>query len=247
MSTAPPVPAQNSGSGSGSEFVEKIKTIIGGGIINTVQELHRLFPDSVLFGSLILYMITLATPFQVLAVFMAFVLAIHWLISFLIEKIHGKINTASSGPSAYIQSCTPGFRVARKEIDRILRHSNYPSLSIMSLMSFATYMIGIMAQFADTLDTLGPEWKGRMIFALIFCILIPVAVILIRVFANGCESMSEVALASLFGIITGTGLFFLMKALFGIEGINLLGLPYLVDKTEQGSDVYVCAPVNPSA
>jgi hypothetical protein len=45
----------------------------------------------------------------------------------------------------------------------------------------------------------------------------------------------------------GVGLFFLLKAQFGVEGINLLGLPYLVNKTEEGSDIYVCAPVAPQA
>ena len=225
-----------------STFVDTVKTI-GGGIVSTVQELQRLFPDSVLFGSLVLYMITLSAPYGILSIFMILVLVAHWIISTMIEKIYGTISTGSSGKSDYIESCTPGFRVARKEIDRILRQRKYPSLSIMSLMAFATYMISIMSQFMDTLDTLGPEWKGRIVFGLLFSVLIPISVILIRVFGNGCESLSEVVMATIFGVLTGTGLFFLLKAQYGMEGINLLGLPYLVDKTAQGSDIYVCAPV----
>lgn len=242
---ASPVPQMQQQSGQ-SALVNSIKTVLAGGM-STIQELQRLFPDSVLFGSLILYMITLSAPYGILSIFMVLTITAHWVISFFIEKIYGKISTGSSGNSAYIESCTPGFRVARKEIDRILRNRAYPSLSIMSLVSLATYMISSMAQFSDTLDSLGPEWTGRLIFGLIFCILIPVAVILIRVFGKGCESMSEVALATLFGSIVGVGLFFLLKAQFGVEGINLLGLPYLVNKTEQGSDIYVCAPVAPQA
>jgi hypothetical protein len=225
-----------------SEIVEKIKTYIGGGILNTVLELQRLFPDSVLFGSMIMYIITMSTPYRVLAIFMLFVMLFHWIISTFIAKTYGKLSTSSSGPSAYIERCTTGFRTARKEIDRILRPQAYPSLSIMSMISFATYMISTMIQFAETLETMGPEWKGRIIFASIFCVLIPASVILIRIYGIGCESVSEVLVASGFGLVTGIGLFFLMKALFGLDGINILGLPYLVDKTEQGSDVYVCAP-----
>ena len=243
---SPAQPLQQQQQSGQSTLVNAIKSMVGGGI-NTIQELQRLFPDSVLFGSLILYMITLSAPYGILSIFMILVIGAHWVISFFIEKIYGRIGPSSSGNSAYIESCTPGFRVVRKEIDRILRNRAYPSLSIMSLISLATYMISTMAQFSDTLDSLGPEWTGRLIFGLIFCILIPVAVILIRVFGKGCESMSEVALATLFGAFVGVGLFFLLRAQFGVEGINLLGLPYLVDKTEQGSDIYVCAPVAPQA
>jgi hypothetical protein len=30
--------------------------------------------------------------------------------------------------------------------------------------------------------------------------------------------------------------------LFGMESINFLGLPYIVNKNEVGSPIYVCAP-----
>ena len=51
--------------------------------------------------------------------------------------------------------------------------------------------------------------------------------------------------ASVLGLIVGMFFFKVNLSLFGIESINFLGLPYIVNKNEVGAPIYVCAPTKP--
>ena len=42
-------------------------------------------------------------------------------------------------------------------------------------------------------------------------------------------------------VIVGVIFFYINKAIFGVEAMNFLGLPYLVSKESEGSPIYVCA------
>lgn len=207
---------------------------------STTIEIQRLFPDSVLFGSLILFITTMNSVFGFFAVFLLEVFASHKLLSIIISKFIGPIvSGSSSGPDG--SKCFPGFRGSRKEIDRIQRFNEYPSISLTTLSAMATYIMSSMIQFNDTLKTMGKEWNTRFAFSMIF-----IGIILLTVFISRwysvCESVSEMMVALFVGLFLGLVFFFLNKSLFGLESINFLGLPYVVDKSEQGSDIYVCAP-----
>lgn len=207
--------------------------------VYSVAEIQRLFPDSVLFGSLFLYILTMNKSFGVFSLFVFETTLLHKFVSYIYEKTYGPTNSDSSRST----SCYPGFRAPRKEAERILRSNAYPSLSIFSLWSVATYLLASTLAFSDTLSTMGKDWEGRVGFSISFVALIPVAVMLMRYFI-GCESIGEIFFATFFGILIGILLFSANKAIFGQEGINFLGLPYVVDKSQKGSDIYVCAPTS---
>jgi hypothetical protein len=207
--------------------------------VYTVGEIQRLFPDSLLFGSLFLYILTMNKSFGVFSLFIFETSLVHKFVSYLYEKTYGPRNSDSSRSSA----CYPGFRAPRKEVDRVLRTNPFPSLSIFSLWSVATYLLASTLAFSDTLSTMGKDWDGRIAFSISFVALIPLAIMLARYFI-GCESIGELFFATFFGILIGIVLFSANKAFFGLEGINFLGLPYVVDKSQKGSDIYVCAPTS---
>ena len=107
------------------------------------------------------------------------------------------------------------------------------------MTSAAAYLLGVALSFKETVDTMGADWRGRFPFAVAFIAIIPIVTVLMR-FMLGCESTGELIFAAIAGIIIGLILFVINKTLFGMEGINLLGLPYIVEKDKKGSDIYVC-------
>lgn len=219
---------------------EKIRDSILLPYFSTTIELQRLFPDSVLFGSLVLFITTMNSVFGFFAIFLLEVFASHKLLSTIISKFVGPVvSGSSSGSDGGI--CFPGFRGSRKEVDRALRFNEYPSISLTTLSAMASYIMSSMIQFNDTLQTMGKEWNTRFAFSMIFIGIILLTVVMSRWYA-GCESVSEIMIALAFGLFIGLLFFFLNKSLFGLESINFLGLPYVVDKSEKGSDIYVCAP-----
>lgn len=206
---------------------------------NTIIEIQRLFPDSILFGSMILYIITMNSVFGYFAIFLLEVFTSHKLLASFITKVTGQLRSESSSGS--MSACYPGFRGARKDVERIVRTNEYPSISVTSLSAVSTYILSSMIKFSDTLKAMGSDWNTRTIFSLVFITIICLSTFFYRWFMM-CEGVKEIAFAVIFGIVLGVGFFFANIALFGDESVNFLGLPYLVNKSEKGSDIYTCVP-----
>jgi hypothetical protein len=218
---------------------EKMRDTLLVPYFNTIIEIQRLFPDSILFGSIILYITTMNSVFGYFAVFLLEVFASHKLLSSLITKVTGPLRSESSSGST--TACYPGFRGARKEVERISRFNEYPSISVTALSAVAMYILSSMIKFSDTLTAMGDEWGTRFGFSVAFIVIICLSTFFYRWFMM-CEGFGEIAVGVIFGIALGISFFFANTALFGNESVNFLGLPYLVNKSEQGSDMYICVP-----
>lgn len=219
---------------------DKIQNNVITPAFQVITEIQRLFPDSVMFGSFILYVLTLNKPFGVFSLFLFETTLAHKLLSGIYEKTFGP---TPSGSSANLDSCYPGFRAVRKETDRILRPNTYPSLSIFSMFAVASYLLSSMTSFQETLSAMGTDWNSRYIFSTLFVIAIPIFTIIIRYFI-GCETFGEISFAAFAGLLIGLVLYIVNLQIFDKEAVNFLGLPYLVDKSKQGSDIYVCTPTS---
>jgi hypothetical protein len=208
-------------------------------------ELGKLFPDSILFGSILLYCLTQNLSFGVLAIFFLETSLLHQIMGFVYEKSMGPAQQkyTSKTSDAEILNCRSGFRTPRKEWERNFMNDTYPSVSVFFWGSFVAYMVGSNAAFATILNTMGADWRPRIIFSSIAIVLTSIVFLLARHTAwGGCDSTSELILALVSGLVAGTILYFLNYQLFGLEGLNYNGLPILVDKVEEGSKIYVCAP-----
>lgn len=206
-------------------------------VLRAILEIHSLIPDSVLFGSLLMYFLTHHLAFGVFAIFLMETVASHQLISWIFSQATGSAN--SSGP---IQ-CRAGFKTPQYQYQRIFAHEAYPSYSIFSVTAIATYLGLSTSAFSETLEEMGREWSTRKTVAYSFIGLFLAAFFLAR--AALCESATELIVAMLLAIIVAAVFFFVNKALFGIEAVNFLGLPYLVRRDEDGSPIYVCSPSGP--
>jgi hypothetical protein len=211
-------------------------------MIDSTEEMGRLFPDSVLFGSLLLYVITQNPSFGVLSVFFLETTLAHKLVAFVYEKAYGKETPISeSKKDADILKCIPGFRGARLEFERPFMSDKRPSLSVFFWSAFVAYMGGANYSFAQVLSKMGQDWQPRTIFAATGIFLLTVLFVIGRIFGCG-DSTNDVLLALATGLGFGILFYYINISLFGLDGVNFNGLPILVNKTDQGSSIYVCAP-----
>jgi hypothetical protein len=199
-------------------------------------ELVRLFPDSVQFGSLLLYLLTQNTTFGIFTLFTLEVGLLHRLIGFVMRGTNGPDTTRRTDPQ-----CRSGFRTVRADFERSYMNNTSPSVSMFTLGAIAVYLSFANFLFKDTLTTMGPIWSGRLWFGVSFLLLMSLFMIVYQVL-RGCDTLTGVAVALLFGSITGGVFYFVNYNLFGAEAMNFLGLPAIVNKADQGTPIYVCAP-----
>lgn len=210
----------------------KFKDFMGGTVFKTISEIHLLMPDSILFGSILMYFLTQNIAFGLFSVFLMETVLSHKLISW--------VSTQSVGESRSIDlKCRAGYKIPQFNVARIFSHDAYPSYSIYSLTSIAVYLKLAMNDYKATLQAMGPEWESRATVASTFIGLLLATFIGFRFWS--CDGFGEiilaVSLAALFGII----FYYVNKSVFGEEGMNFLGLPYMVSKESQASPIYVCA------
>ena len=204
-------------------------------IIGTITEIHALMPDSILFGSLLMYVLTQNIAFGVFTIFVLETIFSHKLISWII--------TQTVGPSSRSidVKCRSGYKTHEYSISRIFSHDPYPSYGVFSLTSIATYLGLATSNFSDTMKQMGPEWEGRSMVCYFFIGLVLMIYITGRL--SYCDSFSEVVIAFLLAVGIGGLFFFINKTLMGDEVMNFLGLPYMVSKQSEGKDIYVCSDV----
>lgn len=202
-------------------------------IFEQIGEIHAIMPDSLLFGSLLLYMITQNVPFGIFTIFIFESMLSHKLISWIMAQ--------SVGPSRSIDvKCRAGYKTPNVYVSRMFSHDPYPSYSVFTITSVATYLGLATKEFSDTIHEMGPKWEGRATVAYTFIGLFLLTFIISRS-ALCNDTTGEIAIAFVLAILTGLGFFYLNKTLFGIESMNFLGLPYMISKESQGSDIYLCS------
>jgi hypothetical protein len=204
-------------------------------ILSPIVELYSLIPDSILFGSLLLYVITQNLSYGIFSLFIFETILSHRLLSWIMIQTFGP-----QPRSADSIKCRAGFKTEQLDVKRMFMHNQYPSYAIFSLTSIGTYLGLSTYQFSDTFEAMGSEWSGRSMTAYIFIGAVLLTFILARMYACS-EGFSEIAVAFIFAIAFGFAFFKLNVLLFGEEAVNFLGLPYLSEKAANGTPIYVCS------
>jgi hypothetical protein len=199
-------------------------------------ELANLFPDSVLFGSFILYAITQNLSYGVFALFLFETSLLHRLTGFIVQQTIGA--EAQADPS----SCgVSGFRNPRFAMERLTAvRPQVVSPFLFYAAATLIYLCAAIGQFKETLDKMGPDWSGRFYFVVIAAPLFT-ALMMVLYWVRGCMTVQGGLLAAVAGCLAGGALYMLNKTLFGPEGMNFLGLPFLIDKTDTGEPIYICS------
>jgi len=206
------------------------------GVINGITETHSLLPDSMLFGSLLLYLLTHNLSFGILAVFIFEMVLSHTFIGWMFAQTTGPESRSSPNSS---MKCRAGFKTPQLNAPRTFSHDQYPSYPLFSITSIATYLGLATNEFSSSLKEMGPEWSSRTIVAFVFIGL--VLPIFIAVHMYNCNTTAgEIGIAVGLAMIFALLFFMLNKALFGREAMNFLGLPDMISKLEKEDPIYVC-------
>lgn len=206
-------------------------------IHNPVSDLFSLMPDSILFGSMVLYVLTQNISYGMLAIFLLEVVLSHRILTWFFYGVSG--SPGSQPMTADSVKCRAGYKPAQYAVNRMFRPS-YPSYGLYSMSAIAMYLALSMSEFSDTLAEMGEDWTSRTVVAYVCIGCIFVFYLLWRM--GGCDdNLGEVGLALFFGTVIGYLGLKAHKAMFGPESINFLGLPYLKDKKSDGHPIYICS------
>ena len=210
--------------------------------VASAVELTHLFPDSILFGSFLLYVITQNLSYGVFSLFLFETSVLHRVAGFVVQQTMG--DTSTSGTSCG----TAGFGAPRLAMDRVRAIRPQQGLSPFAFFigAILTYLCASIGQFKESLDVMGPDWSGRFYFVVIMAPVITLTM-LIMFWLSKCFTLQGGLLAVGAGCLAGGALYILNNALFGAEGMNFLGLPYLVNKADAGDPIYICSatPITP--
>jgi len=220
-------------------------------VTGSIAEIHRLMPDSILFGSILLYFLTQNVAFGVFSVFIFEIVNTHKLISWMFSQAVGDPGsktgpkpTPSSGPtySAMIKS-RMGYKTPRYDYKRMFSHSQYPSYGVFSIVAIGAYLAMAMKEFTDTFKELDladtekiAQWRTRPIVA--YCLIAIISLITVIVhWALDEESVGEIVIALTCALITGIVFFYINRSLFGRESMNFLGIPTM---SPLNGPIYIC-------
>jgi len=222
---------------------DKVKDFIGGTVFKTITEIHMLMPDSILFGSILMYFLTQNMAFGIFAIFIFETVLSHKMISWISSQAVG------SSRSVDIQ-CRVGYKSPQFSVERIFSHDSYPSYGMFSISAIGTYLALATSYFKDTLKAMDEStitnnkstndyWSSRPLVSYILIALTVIAFAIVRLWK--CDTISEVTIAMILAVIIGVLFFYINRAIFGEESMNFLGLPYLVSKDSQGAPIYICS------
>lgn len=205
-------------------------------VLQSVAEIHRLIPDSILFGSILLYFLTQNVAYGIFSIFIFETVISHKLISWVFSQAVGK-----TYPDKIDIKCRMGYKTPRYDYERMFSHDSYPSYGIFSIVSIGIYLALAMKEFSDTMylmEESAPNsgWKSRTTVAYTL-ILFVIAIVFVARWKLCEESIGEMVVAFGCAFISSILFFYINKSIFGNEAMNFLGLPEMIPQTD---NIYIC-------
>jgi hypothetical protein len=170
----------------GTTLWDKFKDFMGGTVRNTITEIHMLMPDSILFGSILMYFLTQNLSFGVFAIFIFETVVAHKVISW--------VSSQALGPSRSDDlQCRSGYKTPQFSAERMFSHDPYPSYGVFSVTAIATYLSLATKEFSNTMDAMGDEWAARSKYAYSFAAALVITFVAFR--WKNCDSIGEIMAA----------------------------------------------------
>jgi hypothetical protein len=210
----------------------KLKTAYANTSPNLLKELIFMFPDSILYGSFLLSLITVSYQHTI------FFISI--LESLLILYGIQSITSFLYGSSISANLCKPMLYKHTFEHIFIRPSANNPSYGVYLITFAAAYLLSSFINLKDELEALSTDKYMRQYNISVGSIVCFILLYLFLRLINNCEAAPNAIMGLLFGAIIGYALISQNVLLFGKESINFLGIPLLRNKTESGEPIYIC-------
>ncbi len=225
---------------------EVSKGIFTNTIQPTISESLRILPDSLLYGTGILSLITYQTPM----LFLFGTVALSFIASNFIGKTFQTFMPQDTPPARVTDRCLPGLyslTPARITLfSELANTSGFPSMPMFVLSSVISYCISAVYQQADVLKELGPDYEAKLP-TILFLSVILLIVLMTYLLANECNGfliiLASLAMGGIFGMVIAT----LIPIVFGQEATNILGVPLFLRRDSAGQPLYICAVRGPNS
>lgn len=222
-------------------FYQYVEDLFMGSIRPVAEEGIRLMPDSLLYGTGLLSLLTYQTPMMFLfaAVGISFIAAN--LISLSANTFFPQdVVPATSGRDQCFNGIFSPTLSRISLLPELTNTSGFPSAPVLVLSSFMFYCITSILQQSDVLNQLGDNHKAKLPIVATFSSILIAIVIIYMVYYN-CTGFMTLLFSVGAGGILGATLSVLYALVFGQESINLLGLPLFVRRDKTGQPLYICA------
>lgn len=200
-------------------------------------------PDTILGGLLLFALIMQSVPMGMLGI-----------VLLSLEFVH-------AGSSSFLAEVIPGVHVASKDVQRCSGHfpgisyerlitmatkigkltslnNGFPSYYIMFIGALFGYITGVNQTYSKELDGM-PKKRAAVNSGGTIMFLLAILFVIYR-YATGCDSLISMLVGAVIGIIYG----FIMESLIAYLSdrtlTNLLNIPQLRDRAEDGKPIYVC-------
>lgn len=215
-------------------------------VVPNFEEQIRILPDSIIFGSLFIALLTQSYSTVMFAVAMLEAGIAGGLLQALFTYMD-ILHTAPMNPEKPYK-CVSSYSTPTLETlfslckDKLCSGkitSGVPSFPIYFLATAISYVVGSMYSQKQELEALGPAYAARFYIALFTSFFLLMITTFYRV-AYGCDGLGTIIFTLLFGFIIGSLLVYQNNALFGRDATNLTGIPLLRERTRDGKPLYVC-------
>lgn len=227
----------------GAEFfnLDNINYIWTAFVKPNITEQIRLLPDSILYGSLILALVTQSYSLAIFAVS----LLEAGLVGTGLRNLVSYMDLMRSAPEISPDPSVCNSSYYSPTVEYLLHfgptsiQSAYPSFPIYFLATACSYVISSLYMQKQELEALGPSYAARYYMGIFASFLLLITVTSYRM-AYGCERVGVVLLTLFTGFLVGGLIMFQMNQLLGRNAINLTGVPLLRERTRDGKPLYVC-------
>jgi len=224
------------------KFIESFATYP----VSLVQELLRIFPDGLLMSVGFFSLITLSYPYAIF--FLSLIESLLIFHGLRATNTHLNVSTDMPSKDSKSSKCVSGYM--SKNLDSIslfgnTTYSAFPSAPLFMFSLASSYVMSTLYRFSSELEVLGPNFASRFYIAGISLPLAIVTFSLYRMYFN-CDNFGTLLLSIIVGLLIGGLLVEQNYRLFGLNSLNIVGIPILRNRTADGNKLYVCSAPQPA-
>lgn len=195
--------------------------------LDVLQEIGFLLPDSLIFGSFLVGITTLSLQHVIFFFSLLESLVALKGLNTIFAHILGKETP----------KCKSKFQALIYEDLFTSPSANNVSYGVYILSIASSYFLQSLYAIQNELEVLDTSYTN--VYSVSILVAIPILYSLFRLFL-GCDSLSSIFMALLFGFFLGTLIQYQNVQIFGRDSINFLGIPLLRNMAANGQPLYIC-------
>lgn len=200
--------------------------------LDSFKDFFLIFPDTIVFGSLLIGLTTLSIQHSLL--FVSFLES--FIILFGLQNVFSFIFNKTEN----VPSCKSKFHTLMFGDLLSSTSANNPSYAIYVVSFACSYLLTSFYEIKDELDVLDASFYKQYESALFLLTFLPLCYAAIRFFI-GCEDMLFGLISVFIGAFVGVLIEYQNVNIFGRNATNFLGIPLLRNKSINNEPIYICS------